>query len=183
MYGFYLAIGQQGSGKTVFITKLMIDNLKNKKRVFSNYTLFDVDYVKVTLSDRDNDLLKDVPKILDLLEDDPNYFNDSIILLDEMHLDLDSLDFMRKNNRRMQVFFSQLRKRNILLLGTTQYFMNVDIRIRRQCLNVFDMENIGKGLFRVTTNKVDGYYFDPISEYMVDLSHYFTYYDTNEIIY
>ena len=28
MYGFYLAIGQQGSGKTVFITKLMIDNLK-----------------------------------------------------------------------------------------------------------------------------------------------------------
>ena len=31
MYGFYLAIGRQGSGKTAFITKLLIDNYTNDK--------------------------------------------------------------------------------------------------------------------------------------------------------
>ena len=171
MTGFYLAIGKQGSGKTCLITKLCFDNYQEGVKIYSNYSLFGLPYTKITLV-----------TLLDMLDQDQKGLNDSIILIDEIHIYLDSLDFMRKNNRRLQIFFSQLRKRNILLLGTTQYLMNVDVRIRRQCLNVFEMEHIYKDLFEVTTHVIDGYFTDEVSRYTLQLNDYYTKYDTNEII-
>jgi len=184
MVGFYIAIGKQGSGKTVLMTKMCIDEINNPynnkdTKVFSNYTLYGVEYTPVTF-----DKSKEPNKlsILDTLEENPHFFNNSIMLLDEIHIYLDSLDFMRKNNRRMQVFFSQLRKRNILLLATTQYIMNVDIRIRRQCKNVFEMTHIYKDLFEVVTSEIDGYFTEEISKYNIVLKDYYKYYDTNELV-
>lgn len=179
--GFFLSIGKQGSGKTLFITKLLKDNY-NGQNVFSNYKLFGIPYQPITLSDRDN-LPDNYMRVLDVLDKDPNIFNNSIMLLDEIHLDLNSLDFMRENNRRLQTFFSQLRKRNILLLGTSQYIMNVDIRIRRQCKNVFEMTNIKDGIFMVVTHDIDGYYTKELSRAFFNLTEYYQYYDTNEIIF
>ena len=41
--GFYVAIGQQGSGKTAFITYLAVSEYqKNKRLILTNYTLFDI---------------------------------------------------------------------------------------------------------------------------------------------
>ena len=179
MHGFYIAIGKQGSGKTVLITKMCIDAFDNKRPIFSNYTLKKLPYTAVTF---DTAIEKKKISILDKLDEDPNYFNNSIMLLDEIHIYLDSLDFMRKNNRRLQIFFSQLRKRNILLLATTQYIMNVDIRIRRQCMNVFEMTHIYKDLFTVSTHVIDGYFTEEISNYNIVLDDYYEHYDTNEII-
>ena len=146
MQGFYIAIGRQGSGKTAFITKLLIDNYSADKKVFSNYTLFGIDYEKITF---DNKRSKNAIDILNVIKDNPNYFNNSIMLLDEIHLYFDSRDFMKQNNRIIQNFFSQLRKSNILLLATTQYILHLDIRIRRQELAVFQMTNLKDGLFKV----------------------------------
>lgn len=179
MNGFYLAIGKQGSGKTLFITKLMADNVDHRK-IFSNYSLYNREYQKITLSDRVKD--ESILNVLDALDEDANIFNNSIMLLDEIHLDLNSLDFMRKNNRRLQTFFSQLRKRNILLLATSQYLLNVDIRIRRQCKNVFEMTYIDSDVFQVITHEIDGYYSHEISRYYINLSAYYELYDTNEIV-
>lgn len=180
--GFYIAIGRQGSGKTVLITKFCVDTyykLNGKVKVFSNYTLHKIPYTPVTF-----DKSKEPNKIsiLDKLDEDPNFFNNSIMLLDEIHIYLDSLDFMKKNNRKMQTFFSQLRKRKILLLATTQYIMNVDVRIRRQCLNVFEMTHIYKDLFEVDTLEIDGYFTREISNYKLVLNEYYSHYDTNELI-
>ncbi len=171
MNGFYIAIGKQGSGKTLFITKLCIDNFEGSRKIYSNYSLKGLPYTSI-----------DLEILLNILDNDPNALNDSIILLDEIHLYLDSLDFMRKNNRRLQTFFSQLRKRNILLFATTQYLMNVDIRIRRQCMAVFDMEHIYKDLFLVKTCEIDGYYWNEKDKTHFYLQDYYKYYDTNELI-
>jgi len=171
MNGFRIAIGQQGDGKTLIITKLVTDNYDGTRPIFSNYTLLKLPYTHITLN-----------SLLDMLDNDSHALDNSIILLDEIHIYLDSLDFMRSNNRRLQVFFSQLRKRNILLFATTQYIMNVDVRIRRQCMNVFEMEHIYKDLFKVTTLKIDGYFTKEISSYNVVLSAYYDHYDTNELI-
>lgn len=179
MNGFYLSIGKQGSGKTLFITKLLADN-KGDRKVFSNYTLYGIPYQPITLSERVKS--EDVWNVLDVIESDPSIFNNSVMLIDEIHLDLNSLDFMRKNNRRLQTFFSQLRKRNILLLATSQYLLNVDIRIRRQCKNVFEMTHIEGDVFQVITHDIDGYYSQEISRYYINLSAYYEMYDTNEII-
>ena len=187
MKGFYLAIGKQGSGKTLFITKLVSENLNNRK-VFSNYHLTKIPYERISFNkEAYQDLVEEssyhsIIDILELLEKDVNYFNNSIMLLDEIHIDLDSLDYMKDTNRKLQKFFSQLRKRNILLLGTTQYIMNLDVRIRRQCMNVFEMKHLKKDIFEVTTHDIDGYYSTPISTYLIDLSYWYDSYNTNEII-
>ena len=179
MHGFYLAIGRQGSGKTAFITKLLVDNYSNDKKVYSNYTLFGIDYERITFDNKRN---KNAIDILNVIKDNPNYFNNSIMLLDEIHLYFDSRDFMKHNNRIIQNFFSQLRKRNILLLATTQYILHLDIRIRRQALAVFQMTNLKDGIFRVDVHEIDGYYTSFIRTELVNLNSYFKYYDTNELI-
>ncbi len=183
LYGLYIAVGRQGSGKTLFMIKLLIDNLKYKSKIFSNINLYNIDrdYTKISLSTRE-DTITDVPLMLDMLDDDINIFNDSIILLDEIHKDLDSRDFWSESSRKIQGFFSQLRKRNCLVLATAQYFMLIDNRVRKQCFNVFDMRKISNEMFNVVVSEVDGYYYRPIINYDVKLSDYFKYYDTNEIV-
>ena len=181
--GCFIAVGEQGSGKTAFITKLAIDNLKDRNyRIFSNYTFFNINYKKITLGNQ-KEKEKGAIDILETLDKDKNYFNNSIVCLDEIHIYLDAYDYFKKNNRRMQTFFSQLRKRNILLLATSQDIMNVDIRVRRQTRNFFEMEQISNDIFEVTTYKMlEAYYPTMISKYRVILSDYFKFYDTNEII-
>jgi len=183
LYGLYIAVGRQGSGKTLFMIKLLIDNLKYKSKIFSNINLYNIDrdYTKISLSTRE-DTITDVPLMLDMLDDDINVFNDSIIFLDEIHKDLDSRDFWSESSRKIQGFFSQLRKRNCLVLATAQYFMLIDNRVRKQCFNVFDMRKISDEMFNVVVSEVDGYYYRPIINYDVKLSDYFKYYDTNEIV-
>lgn len=183
LYGLYIAVGRQGSGKTVFMIKLLIDNLKYKSKIFSNINLYNIDrdYTKISLSDRE-ETITDVPLMLDMLDNDINVFNDSIILLDEIHKDLDSRDFWSESSRKVQGFFSQLRKRNCLVLATAQYFGLIDNRVRKQCFNVFDMRKLSDEMFNVVVNEVDGYYYRPIINYDVKLSDYFKYYDTNEIV-
>ena len=183
LYGLYIAVGKQGSGKTLFMIKLLIDNLKYKSKIFSNINLYNIDrdYTKISLSTREN-TVTDVPLMLDMLDEDINVFNDSIIFLDEIHKDLDSRDFWSESSRKIQGFFSQLRKRNCLVLATAQYFMLIDNRVRKQCFNVFDMRKISNDTFNVVVSEVDGYYYRPIINYDVKLSDYFKYYDTNEIV-
>ena len=177
MNGFYLATGKQGSGKTLFITKLLYSE-KDDRKIFSNYKLFELPFEYITF-DSDDPTKTDIIKAL---KEDPHYFDNSIMLLDEIHIYFDSLDFMRKNNRDMQKFFSQLRKRNILLLATTQFIYNLDVRIRRQCMNVFDMTHIHKELFEVSVREIDGYFEVEIGREKYDLSEYYNKYDTTELI-
>ena len=181
MKGFYLTLGQQGSGKTLFITKHLVDNYTSQRKVYSNYSLFNIPYEPITFDNR-LEVEKGSIDILKKLEEDDNFFNNSIMLLDEIHIYFDSRDFMKNNVRPIQTFFSQLRKRNILLLATTQYILNLDIRIRRQALAVFEMRNIKDGVFEAELHKIDGYFTEFVRSDLYNLSKYYKYYDTNEII-
>ena len=125
---------------------------------------------------------KDAIDILKMLKEDSNYFNNSIMLLDEIHLYFDSRDFMKKNNRIIQTFFSQLRKRNILLLATTQYILHLDVRIRRQALGVFQMTHIKDSIFEAQLYEIDGYFTNYIRSDLYNLEEYYKYYNTNELI-
>ena len=183
MKGFFFANGKQGSGKTLLMVKHLIDEHEQhpKKKIFSNTPLFDITYTPVTF-DKNKAGDHDKISILDQLDDDPNFFNHSIMLIDEIHLYLNSLDFMRKNNRKLQIFFSQLRKRDILLLGTAQYFHDIDIRVRSQAMNSFEMEHIYQDLFQATTCEVLRYDYIPIETVKLKLSMYYKYYDTEYVI-
>lgn len=204
MYGFYCSLGKQGKGKTVFIVRCLINELKKGKRnIFSNITLYTgeldnngnkihMDYTPISFDIKKekykskiiNGKEVDVIDILDMIQDDEDYFNDSIMILDEIHIYFNSLDFMRKNNRIVQEFFSQLRKRNILLLATSQFLLYIDNRIRKQMLNCFQMEKLDdeKGIFQAEIGDIDGNWWKPISRETLILKDYYKYYNTNEIV-
>ena len=188
MNGFILYTGEQGSGKTAMAVRSVFVE-RGKRPIFSNCKLFKdhdanilLDYTPIAF-DVSKASNKGKLDILATLDENPNFFNDSIMLLDECHLYLDSLDFMRKNNRKLQTFFSQLRKRHILLLGTAQSLWNVDIRCRRQCLNVIQMEHSKGSLFLAETDKLskDGNWAEFVSKYAFDLKPYYNKFDTDEV--
>ena len=203
--GFYVAIGLQGNGKTAFITYLAVSEYqKNKRLILSNYTLFDIPclyYDDKTLIDLlTSDSLIETVYIPKRFGDEPyniaqeyfnimgvypksndDYLNGSIILLDEIHVYYDSYDFYKKNPRIISSFISQLRKRKVLLLGTTQRILKIPVRMRSEIKFIFDMEAKGN-LFSCVFNQMDGYYFKPFKKITIDLRNYFKYYDTDEII-
>lgn len=116
-----------------------------------------------------------------LPQSNSDYLNNAIILIDEIHVYFDAYDFLKKENRLISAFASQLRKRNTLLLATTQYLLALNLRLRKQIKIVFDMKKIGR-IFIANISEIDGVYFESVREVELVLSPYFTYYDTTEII-
>lgn len=55
---------------------------------------------------------------------------DVVMLLDEIHIALDSRSSMKKRNRIMTYFLLQTRKRNVRLLYTSQHLHQCDKRLR-----------------------------------------------------
>lgn len=199
--GFLLAIGFQGSGKTALITSLAVNEYKkNKRLILSNYKI-GLPYIYIDLPVIIN-LIKSRELVLIHTYDDgrnynigeeykritgrlptsnDDYLNNNIILLDEIHIYFDAYDFLKSENRIISAFASQLRKRNTLLLATTQFILNVSIRLRKQVKYIFDIEKNGY-LYQCSISKIDGYYQTEIGNKLLDLRAYYKYYDTNEII-
>lgn len=203
--GFYCSLGKQGKGKTLFIIKCLCDELSKNlnRKVFSNITLYNgyvdkngnrehLNYIPIsfdiTLEKYKTKVINskeyEVIDILHKIKQNDDYFNDSIMILDEIHIYFDSLDFMKENNRIIHTFFSQLRKRNILLLATTQFLMNLDVRVRRQITNIFQLEkiNANDGIFMVEVGEIDGTFWKPKNRQTLVLKDYYKFYNTNEIV-
>ena len=61
--------------------------------------------------------------------------------------------------------------------------MHLDVRIRRQAMNIFEMRQLSKTTFEVITSELQmDRYLLPVSRYQLELDDYFKYYDTNEVI-
>ena len=172
--GFYLIIGPQGSGKTLLSVALLFELSKKypDKRVFSNTDLYGIDYEKFNFDD-----------LLNNIKNDNHYYDNSIILFDEIHIFLNSLDYHKKQNRLVQGFFSQLRKRRIILIGTAQYILNVDVRIRRQSKRVFEIFKRNNNIYEVHIHLIDGYFTQYLDSVFLKLDDYYDKYNTYDIIY
>lgn len=172
--GFYLIIGPQGSGKTLLGVALLFElsNLYKDKKIFSNTNLNNIEYEKYNFDD-----------LLINIKNNNNYYDNSIMLFDEIHIFLNSLDFYKKDNRLVQGFFSQLRKRKIILIGTSQYILNVDVRIRRQAKRVFEIFKRNNNIYEVIIHLIDGYFTRQIDNIFLKLDKYYNKYNTFEIIY
>ena len=172
--GFYLSIGAQGSGKTLLSVALVFELSKilPQRKIFSNIELYNIDYEKFNFE-----------TLLENIKINNNHYDNSIILFDELHIFLNSLDFYKKQNRLVQGFFSQLRKRKIIILGTSQYILNVDVRIRRQALRVFEIFKHNNNIYEVIIHLIDGYFTRKIDNLYLKLDKYYKCYNTYEIIY
>lgn len=108
--------GRRGSGKTLTMTKDGLQYLKDNYSILRN---FNCKFGKF-ISDK---------QILSLNKD--SNIKDCVLMIDEMQIFFDSRRSMKKTSIEFSNFIQQIRKRNIILLCTTQYSNTIDMRLRQ----------------------------------------------------
>ena len=108
--------GPRGSGKTLTMTEVSLEFLNNGWKIYRNFDLSFGEYI-------------DDKFILELDKD--STLRDCVILIDEMQIFFDSRLWKQGSSISFSHFIQQLRKRNIVLIGTTQYVDTIEKRIRQ----------------------------------------------------
>lgn len=110
-------VGDMGSGKTLSMVKLAYSLYLKGYTIFSNIRLnFPFQYFTLN-------------EILEYAENDTNFIN-TVFLVDEAHIFMDSRASMSKRNLIQSYFILQTRKKNVWLFFTTQYYHQIDKRLR-----------------------------------------------------
>lgn len=113
--------GDIGAGKTGIAAWLMYQEWKKfKKPIISNFHLYGMPFRYVTLDD-----------IMEMVEEEIETPN-TVWGLDELHILADSRLSSSKKNRLFSYFALQTGKEDINAYWTSQDFMQVDTRIRKQ---------------------------------------------------
>jgi DNA helicase HerA-like ATPase len=165
-----LVDGNRGMGKTLTAVKeAYAFGLKGYK-ILSN--------LKLDFPDKNIDW--NTYKMRDVMEyaKSKNELKDIVVLMDELQILLDSRMSMTKRNILISYFLMQTRKRNVHIIGTTQYLHQVDKRIRSTC-DMFISSRYDKKK-DIVLNRL--YYNNMISYRSFKGSDYFSFYDTNFII-
>jgi len=169
-------IGTVGSGKTLGMTREGYKYHLKGMKVFANYGL-DFPHEKLT-SARFTELIQENTQL-----------QDCVIMLDELHVWLDSRNSMKKKNKTITYFILQTRKRNVRLLYTTQHFDQVDKRLRNTtdilvfCRNVTNQKSITEvGLTLLEQEYFFQYGHSPARRYVYLANQWYDLYDTSEII-
>lgn len=114
-------IGQQGCGKTLSITAYA-DNYRLKKRknkIYCNYKLIGFKNFELLTHEK-----------LELMYKEKRQFRNCLIIIDELHIFLDSRSFMKKGNKCVGYLLGQSHKRGVDMLGATHFPHLIDFRWR-----------------------------------------------------
>jgi DNA helicase HerA-like ATPase len=115
-----------GSGKTLFATALARHYHKNGSTIYANFGL-KFPFKPLTMKE-----------ISDFNFD----FNNSVLIIDEIHLNIDSRSSMSRKNKIISYFITQSRKRNIILIYTTQNAHQIDKRLRTNTDYIIQCRNL-----------------------------------------
>ncbi len=171
-------IGKRGTGKTITMAKTVMDMLKKGKTVYTNFHIN-----KKAIPKKYHSKIK-------LLDSDffKNYKDFKLyncaLFIDEIYVYIDSRSSMSKRNILWSYFINQTRKRDVDLYFTTQFFRQVELRLRENT-EIFIFPQIIKqknDIFIV--NKIFSYgdTLKKIGREVFKGNDYFDVYDTDEII-
>ena len=172
--------GAMGTGKTIMMVRYLLLDYKKKSDIYCNFALKNIEYKPL-----------DVIEILKLDKNKKSLSNISIGI-DEITVFIDSRVSSSVLNRLFSYFILQTRKRNVVLYYTTQDIMMVDLRLRRhtdfivECDFVFHEDDSIHPIENL--RKYDIWDFrNPrsvrlVRSFIMDITKYFDYYDTNEVI-
>jgi len=110
-----LYTGRRGSGKTLSMVKDGYKMKLNGLKIYANIELHFAEYIE-------ND---------DIINIQNTELRDCVLIIDEIQLIIDSRRSARKGNVDFSYFIQQIRKRNIIILCTTQFSGTVDLRLRQ----------------------------------------------------
>lgn len=112
VFGVYCFTGKQGTGKTYSLNKFIRKN-QNGRKIYSNLTLEDIKYTKIT----------SIEQLFSLREE-----KECIIIFDEI------FTLVQKNSRMgadIMEFLSQQRKQKNILITTAQEWLELPMTLRR----------------------------------------------------
>jgi molybdopterin-guanine dinucleotide biosynthesis protein len=160
-------VGRRGFGKTAFMTAIGYDSHLQGYQVFANYHL-KFPHEQISLEE---------------LSELPAHVHDCVVLMDEFHTGADAYDFFTKRARSLTKFVTQLRKRRVTFLYTTQYIEQIAKRLRVQTDYIVMMRPNGRGVFTAYIRDPHLPYEEQIINAITeDLTPVFKLYDTNEIV-
>ena len=173
-------LGKQGSGKTLSMIREALISYCNKMTIYSNLKLIGIKYEPIDLNWFMGYLLE------------KKELRNVCVLIDELQLYADCRSPKSKINRVLGYFALQTRKRNVKFLFTTQYFENVDRRIRRCVMDDVIVRCEGKYVYNEEKKEPElkeikqTIVFDGCSKYytqtLTEPSKFFKYYVTGEVL-
>lgn len=110
--------GSQGRGKTLTMVKDGALYARDGFKIFRNFNCTFGKFIE-------NEDIKSFDKHAEI--------DNCVLMIDEIQSLFDARRSAKKENVDFSYFLQQLRKRNIILLCTTQFGHNVDLRLREQC--------------------------------------------------
>ena len=169
-------IGDMGSGKTLSMVRLAYSLHLKGYTIYSNFKLF-FPFEYFTLQD-----------ILSYAENSQNFTN-TVFLIDEAHIFMDSRRSASARNLALSYFILQTRKQNVWLFFTTQYYHQVEKRLRAstnafvECSfksftnNYSQQSNVCLNMWNIVkSNKIT------VKKFVFNANPFFQLYDTNEVI-
>jgi len=111
-------VGGQGSGKTISIVKMLLEDYANGKKIMTNFTLQGIKYKIMT-----KEMIKNYSSNQEQIQN-------TSLGLTELHTIIDSRSSGK--NKTLTWFFLQLRKRGVTLYGDSQHFGQIDKRVREE---------------------------------------------------
>lgn len=114
--------GNLSSGKTLLGVKLLKDEYDKDSsvKIIANLQLKGMKYYKVSLD-----------QLISLSKRDPEFFNNSLLFIDELHNVVDARRSSSALNTEYTQFITQVGKLNCTLVYTSQVFQSqIDVRIR-----------------------------------------------------
>lgn len=165
--------GGLGGGKTLGMVRYLYKDSINGYKIYSNFGLKNIKHEKVNVSEILSN--KDLHNVS--------------IGIDEMTVFLDCRKSSSKMNRLISYFILQTRKRGVNLYFTTQDFSMIDMRLMNHChfqvvcSTMYDEKgNEIPNIKRYTIFDIRNLKNIKLRRLIIDISKYYPYYDTNEII-
>ncbi|MDY0292682.1 MAG: hypothetical protein RBR02_10155 [Desulfuromonadaceae bacterium] len=165
-------IGDFGTGKTTYLAYLARSNAE-KRNIFANFTLYGIEYTPISVED---------------LANFPDWVKDGIVLLDEGHVGANIYNVFKKDVKEFSIFISQIRKRNIYVFWSSQFFSKVAKPLRDYTKYMFQFSEIKdiygnqiKGTATVELFDLHNYY-QYINTFNFDGRPLFPYFDTKELV-
>jgi hypothetical protein len=167
-------VGTMGSGKTLSMVREAYNYYQQGYRILSNMNL-NFDYEPISSVD-----------IMNFAKKKTALYN-TVILIDELHIFMDSRRAVSKKNLMSTYFITQTRKQKVKLLGTTQHRHQIDRRVRDNTDCFIDCEKVelpllykgGKEILLIINHVNTRKRYEKVS--FVG-NPYFNLYDTEEII-
>lgn len=167
-------LGTRGRGKTLSLVREAYEHYNKGYNIYSNIKLNDKKFKQWTMIDG---------KMLLAWVNGDKQFKKAFFILDEVHVYLDSRMGMSKRSIIISYFILQTRKRNVRLGYTTQFFNQVDKRLRNPTEVFVDCHNFKGEDGKIRNRNLVTFLESGRMVYQIfEAEKYFEYYDTDEIV-